>query len=73
MSDLPSTALLRLPEIIGDRRKGIRPLIPISRTKWYSGIRQGMFPKPIKLGGRVSVWRASDIRALIEKIGVEDE
>lgn len=53
---------LRLPEIIGP--KG---LIPVSRSTWYAGIKDGRFPPPIKLGERVSVWRSEDIRKLIER------
>jgi len=41
-------------------------LIPISKSTWWAGVRAGRFPKPVKLSSRVTVWRASDIRALIE-------
>jgi prophage regulatory protein len=61
-----STALLRITDILGDKDQGIRPLIPVSRTTWYSGIKRGMYPKPVKLGDRVSAWRSQDIQKLIE-------
>jgi prophage regulatory protein len=64
--EFSNTALLRISDIIGDREQGIRPLIPVSRTTWYSGIKRGMYPKPVKLGERVSAWRSSDIQDLIE-------
>ncbi|MBK8893727.1 MAG: AlpA family phage regulatory protein [Propionivibrio sp.] len=40
-------------------------MIPISRSAWWAGIREGKFPKGIKLGSKTTVWRAEDIRALI--------
>jgi predicted DNA-binding transcriptional regulator AlpA len=52
---------LRLPQIIS----GADALVPMSRATWYAGIKKGIYPAPIKLSPRVSVWRASDIYALI--------
>nr|WP_294261711.1 AlpA family phage regulatory protein [Propionivibrio sp.] len=37
----------------------------MSRSAWWAGIREGKFPKGIKLGSKTTVWRAEDIRALI--------
>lgn len=51
--------LLRINQIVG--RSG---LIPVSRSTWYAMVAAGRAPKPIKLG-RVSLWRVSDVRALI--------
>jgi len=45
----------------------ILPLIPISRSARWAGIREGKFPQGIKLGGKATVWRAEDIRHLIER------
>lgn len=60
-------AFLRLPQILGDRaaQPPIPALIPISRATWWAGIAAGRFPKPVKLGPRIAVWRRSDILALI--------
>ena len=54
---LPETGFVRLPQILS--------LIPISRSAWWAGIREGKFPQGIKLGSKTTVWRAEDIRALI--------
>ncbi len=59
--------LLRLPQIIGNKKRGIPPLIPVSRSTWFDGVKDGRFPKPVKLSARVSAWRADEINALIEK------
>lgn len=67
MGQLPETGFLRINQIIGDSKKGIPPLIPVKKTTWWDGVRKGRFPKPVKLGPRVTVWRVEDIRALIEK------
>lgn len=55
---------LRLKDIIGDKKLGIQPIIPISKSSWWAGVSCGRFPKPDKLG-RVSVWRASDIARIV--------
>lgn len=61
------TRLFRLPQIIGCKKAGIEPLIPISRSAWYDGVKAGRFPSPVKLSARVVAWRADEILALIEK------
>lgn len=56
---LPETGFVRLPQILS--------LIPISRSAWWAGVREGKFPKGIKLGSKTTVWRVEDIRALINQ------
>lgn len=50
-------------------RKSVIGLLPISKSAWWLGVKEGRFPKPIKLGPRTTVWRVEDIRALIAKTG----
>jgi prophage regulatory protein len=64
---LPETGFLRIRDIIGDRRRGIPGLIPVSPATWYSWIAAQRAPKPVKLG-RTSVWRVEDIRAFVEQL-----
>jgi predicted DNA-binding transcriptional regulator AlpA len=66
MNPLPKTGFLRISQIVGDARKGIPALIPISRAAWWEGVRAGRFPAPIKLGPKTTVWRVEDILAFIE-------
>lgn len=55
---LPDAGFLRLPQVL--------TLIPISRSSWWDGIKKGKYPQGIKLGSRTTVWRAEDIRTLID-------
>ncbi len=55
-------ALLRVPHVI--QRMG-----GVSRSYWWAGVKDGRFPPGIKLSARVTVWRCSDIDALIATIG----
>jgi prophage regulatory protein len=64
MNTLPETGFLRLRQIIGD--KTMAAIIPISRSSFLQGVRDGRFPKPIKLGKRTTAWRVADIRKLID-------
>lgn len=41
--------------------------VPVSKSCWWSGVRTGVYPQPLKLGRRVTAWKKSDIRALIER------
>ena len=66
---LPETGFVRLPHIIGDSKSSppIPAIIPVSKSTWWAGVKSGRFPKPVKLGPRITVWRVEDIRALIQK------
>ena len=58
--------LLRITDIIGNRKKGVVGVIPVGRTCWYEGVTSGRFPQPIFLPGvSTPFWRASDIEQLV--------
>lgn len=61
--------LLKLHDIIGDKRRGIPPIIPMSRAQWYLGVSKNLYPRPLKLseGSRASYWPEDEILALIER------
>jgi prophage regulatory protein len=61
---LPQTGFVRLSSIIGPNGP-----IPVSKSTWWQGIKDGRFPKPVKLGAKTTAWRVEDIRALIERLG----
>lgn len=60
-TELPEMGFLRLPSIIAPSGP-----IPVSKSTWWAGVKDGRFPKPVKLGPRITVWRVQDIRTLIE-------
>jgi prophage regulatory protein len=70
MLQLPETGFLRLVDIIGDRRKGISGLFPVSRTAWYAGVKSKLYPQPIKLGPRTTAYDIQAVRSLIESTRV---
>ena len=68
MSDqigFPQTELVRLSHILAPTGP-----IPVCKSTWWQGVKDGRFPKPQKLGPRTTVWKVEDIRALFE--GGED-
>jgi prophage regulatory protein len=58
--------LLRVKDICGDMRTGVRGYLPISKSAWWDGVAKGKFPPPIKLGARTTCWRETDVLALIK-------
>jgi prophage regulatory protein len=75
MYQLPETGFLRLTQIIGDSQAEppIPPIIPVKKSCWWEGCKSGRFPKPVKLGSRVTVWRVEDIRALIDSLSGQQQ
>ncbi len=57
----PRTGFVRLSSILQPHGP-----IPVSKSTWWAGVKDGRFPKPLKLGPRVTVWRAEDILALLK-------
>ena len=58
INDLPQTGLLRLRQVL--------VFVPVSASTWWAGVKDGRFPKPLKLSKRVTCWTVESIRALIE-------
>jgi len=65
---LPEVGYVRLPQIIGNPKANppVPPVIPVGKSTWWAGVKCGRFPKPVKLGPRITVWRVEDIRALCD-------
>ena len=59
---LPETGFIRLENIVAPNGP-----IPVSKSTWLAGVKSKRFPQPVKLGPKITAWRAEDIRALIEK------
>lgn len=63
----PAPTFLRAKQILGDKKKGIPPMFPVSATTWWNGVKSGRFPQPVRFGKRMTMWRAADIHLLIEQ------
>ncbi len=74
MNQLPETGFLRLQQIVGNPKSDppIPPIIPVSKSSFWAGVKIGKYPKPLKLGARTTVWRVEDIRQLIDRFGKEE-
>lgn len=69
MQHLPETGYLRLRHIIGNPKAGIPPVIPVSKSTWWAGVKSGRYPQPVRtLGSRITAWRAEDIHSLIKSL-----
>ncbi len=58
---LPLSGFLRLHQILR--------LIPVGKSSWWRGVKEGRYPKPVKIAPRTSAWRAEDIAALMATFG----
>lgn len=71
MHTLPETGYLRIRQIIGDPKSEppLPPIVPVSKSTWWDGVKNGRFPAPVKLGPRITAWRVEDIRELLRRLG----
>lgn len=69
MSDTPTTGFHQLPDeafvrewqLIRSERCPSGPL-PFSTPTLWRRVRDGSFPRPVKLSSRVTAWRVGDVR-----------
>lgn len=69
--NLPVSAFVRLPQIIGNPKANppIPAMIPVGRSTWWQWVREGKAPAAVKLGPRTTAWKAEEILALVERLG----
>lgn len=60
---LPDTGFLRLPAVLA--------VFPVSRSKWWDGVKAGKYPPAVKLGPNTTAWRVEDIRRLVQQYATE--
>jgi prophage regulatory protein len=63
--ELPSTGFLRASQITGNPQKGIPALLPICKSAWWLGIKEGRYPKGVLLGPRTRAWSVESNRSLM--------
>lgn len=59
--DFPDIGFVRLPQILR--------VFPISRTAFLTGVRDGLYPKPVRIGAKAVAWKVEDIRAMLTTFG----
>ena len=57
---LDADGFLRLPEVL--------KLFPVSKSTWWQKIKEGKFPKGVKLTQRTTAWRVADIQKLLKEV-----
>ncbi len=59
MAEIPRRCLMRLPTVKG--------MTGIGHTSIYKGIKEGTFPRPVRIGDRMVAWDSEAIDSWIEK------
>ena len=59
-NETEAEGFIRLPDVLR--------LFPVSKAKWWRGVKDHIYPAPYKLGPRVTAWRRKDIYKLISDI-----
>ena len=62
---LPDSALIREAHLVQNRH--VAAPLPFSSSTLWRKVREGSFPKPLKLSPRVTAWRVGDVRAWINQ------
>jgi predicted DNA-binding transcriptional regulator AlpA len=67
---LPETVgYLRLSQIIGDSKKGIPPLLPVSKSTFWEGLKTGRYKlTPVKLSARCTAFKVEEVRAMLDQL-----
>jgi prophage regulatory protein len=58
----PDTGFVRLATILAPNGP-----IPVSKSTWWAGVASGRYPKPVKLGPRITAWRVRDLVRLMDE------
>jgi predicted DNA-binding transcriptional regulator AlpA len=71
MAIINENAFYRLPQILGNKKAipPIEPIIPVSKSTWWQGVKDKRYPQPVKLSVRTTAWRGKDLKALIAELG----
>lgn len=59
-SFVPHVAFLRQPQVVG-------AIFPGGPTSLWRHVKNGTFPAPVKISGRITAWRRDDLIAWLER------
>ena len=73
--NLPESGFVRIAQILGKPKANppLLPIIPVSKSTWWAGVKSGRYPNPVKLSVGVTAWRVEDIRALLDQHQSQDK
>ena len=57
----PTQTLLHVDQFIPS-------MLPMGKSTWWKGVKSGRYPRGIKLGPKITVWRLSDILGLLDSL-----
>ncbi len=63
--NLPDSALIR-------QRQLTSGILPFSAATLWRRVKDGTFPKPLKLQGNITAWRVGEVRSWLDAQGRED-
>lgn len=61
LPEFPTVGFVRLPQLL--------KVFPLGRSTFLNGVKEGRYPKPVKIGPKAVAWKVEDILALIDKLG----
>jgi predicted DNA-binding transcriptional regulator AlpA len=66
---IPETGFIREAQLVTTPSKGKVGPMPFGKSTLWRMVRNGKFPKPIKLGARVTAWRCEEVHEWIKAQG----
>ncbi|PTR17197.1 hypothetical protein C8R31_101356 [Nitrosospira sp. Nsp2] len=71
LAQLPQEGYVRLTAIIGNPRANppVVGVLPVSRSHFLNGVKEGIYPAPVKLSVRITAWSVDSIRELLRRVG----
>jgi predicted DNA-binding transcriptional regulator AlpA len=68
---LSAIGWLRERQILGDPDSDppTPAIVPVSRSTWWRGVREGRVPRGTKISSNATAWRVEEILALVERLG----
>ena len=66
--ELPEDAFVRKADLIAGQKNSV-PVLPFSHATLWRRVKDGSFPSPANLGGRITAWRVGDVRNWLKQQG----
>jgi prophage regulatory protein len=62
---IPVEGFLRVWQITGCKKRGVAPILPISRSSFWSHVKSGKFPAGVLLSPRTRVFSVESVRKML--------